>query len=188
MTYSQATLLDVAVRVFNDRGYDGTSMGDLAAALGISKSGIYHHVDSKEALLGLALDRALTSLFAVLGEPCSTTGPARDRLEHVVRRSVEVLDAELACVTLLLRVRGNTPTELAALDRRREFDRRVSEMVAAAVDEGDLRADLDPALVTRLLFGTVNSLVEWYRPGGGIGVDEVADTLVAMTLEGVRRG
>lgn len=185
--YSQASLLDVAVRVFNDRGYDGTSMEDLAAALGISKSGIYHHVDSKEALLGLALDRALTSLFAVLEEPAATTGPARDRLEHVVRRSVEVLDVELAFVTLLLRVRGNTPTELVALERRREFDRRVSEMVAAAVDEGDLRDDLDPALVTRLLFGTVNSLVEWYRPGGEIGVDAVADTLVAMTLEGVQR-
>lgn len=185
--YSQASLLDVAVRVFNDRGYDGTSMEDLAAALGISKSGIYHHVDSKEALLGLALDRALTSLFAVLEEPAATTGPARDRLEHVVRRSVEVLDVELAFVTLLLRVRGNTPTELVALERRREFDRRVSEMVAAAVDEGDLRDDLDPALVTRLLFGTVNSLVEWYRPGGEIGVAAVADTLVAMTLEGVQR-
>lgn len=185
--YSQASLLDVAVRVFNDRGYDGTSMEDLAAALGISKSGIYHHVDSKEALLGLALDRALTSLFAVLEEPAATTGPARDRLEHVVRRSVEVLDVELAFVTLLLRVRGNTPTELVALERRREFDRRVSEMVAAAVDQGDLRDDLDPALVTRLLFGTVNSLVEWYRPGGEIGVDAVADTLVAVTLEGVQR-
>jgi AcrR family transcriptional regulator len=186
-TYSTDSLLDVAVRVFNERGYDGTSMGDLAAALGITKSGIYHHVASKEALLGLALDRALTALFSVLDEPASTTGRARDRLEHVVRRSVEVLDAELPCVTLLLRVRGNTPTELAALERRREFDRRVSEMVAAAVGEGDLRDDLDPALVTRLLFGTVNPLVEWYRPDGGIGVDEVADTLVAMTLDGVER-
>jgi AcrR family transcriptional regulator len=186
-TYSATSLLDVAVRVFNDRGYDGTSMGDLAAALGITKSGIYHHVPSKESLLGLALDRALTALFAVLEEPASTTGRARDRLEHVVRRSVEVLDAELPYVTLLLRVRGNTPTELDALEHRREFDRRVSAMVLAAVDEGDLRDDLDPALVTRLLFGTVNSLVEWYRPGGEIGVDEVADTLVAMTLEGVQR-
>ena len=186
-SYSATSLLDVAVQVFNERGYDGTSMGDLAAALGITKSSIYHHVAGKEALLGLALDRALSALFDVLDEPGSTTGRARDRLEHVVRRSVAVLDAELPFVTLLLRVRGNTPTEKDALERRREFDRRVADLVAEAVAEGDLRADLDPSLVTRLLFGTVNSLVEWYRPSRGATAGQVADTLVEMTLRGLER-
>lgn len=186
-SYTAASLLDVAVRVFNERGYDGTSMGDLAAALGISKSSIYHHVAGKDALLGLALDRALSALFAVLDEGPSTDGRARDRLEHVLRRSVAVLDAELPSVTLLLRVRGNTPTEQAALERRREFDRRVSALVHQAMVEGDLRADLDPALVTRLLFGTVNSLVEWYRPSRGADAGQVADTLVEMTFRGLER-
>ena len=185
--YTAASLLDVAVRVFNERGYDGTSMGDLAAALGISKSSIYHHVAGKDALLGLALDRALSALFAVLDEPEATTGRARDRLEHVVRGSVTVLDAELPFVTLLLRVRGNTPTEQDALERRREFDRRVAGLVTEAVADGDLRADLDPTLVTKLLFGAVNSLVEWYRPGRGVTAAEVADTLVEMTLRGLER-
>jgi AcrR family transcriptional regulator len=184
--YDLDSVLDVAAAEFNRRGYDGTSMGDLAHALGISKSSIYHHVSSKEALLGLALDRALTALFAVLEETGSRHGRARDRLEHVLRRSVEVLDAELPFVTLLLRVRGNTHTERDALERRREFDRRVTGLVTRAIEEGDLRADLDPALVTRLLFGTVNSLVEWYRPDLGAG-DEVADTLIAVMLGGLER-
>jgi AcrR family transcriptional regulator len=176
-------LLEVAVRVFNERGYDGTSMEDLARAAGITKSSIYHHVRGKEALLGLALDEALGALFAVLDEAPSTVGPARDRLEHVLRRSVEVLADELANVTLLLRVRGNTPTELAALERRREFDHRVSRLVELAIADGDVRDDL--ALVTRLLFGTVNSLVEWYRPGGGLPVEHLADAVVALAFEGL---
>jgi AcrR family transcriptional regulator len=184
-THTVGSLLDAAVQVFNERGYDGTSMEDLARAAGITKSSIYHHVRGKEALLGMALDAALAELFAVLDEPASCEGPARCRLEHVLRRSVEVLDAELPNVTLLLRVRGNTPTELAALERRREFDRRVSDLVSQAVAEGDVRADLDPALVTRLLFGTVNSLVDWYRPGRGASVAEVADTLVAVAFDGL---
>jgi AcrR family transcriptional regulator len=183
--HTVTSLLEVAVRVFNDRGYDGTSMEDLARAAGITKSSIYHHVRSKEALLGLALDEALGSLFGVLDEPTSTEGPARDRLEHVLRRSVEVLAAELANVTLLLRVRGNTPTELAALERRREFDHRVSRLVERAIADGDVRDDLDPSLVTRLLFGTVNSLVEWYDPDGELAVDEVADALVALLFDGL---
>lgn len=185
--YDLASVLDVAAEVFNARGYDGTSMGDLAGALGISKSSIYHHVPSKEALLGLAVDRALSALFAVLDEPGSTEGRARDRVEHVLRRSVEVLDQELKFVTLLLRVRGNTETERNALEQRRELDRRVTALVRQAMEDGDLRDDLDPALVTRLLFGTVNSLVEWYRPADG-GAQAVADTLVAIALEGLESG
>jgi AcrR family transcriptional regulator len=181
------SLLDVAVAVFNERGYDGTSMEDLARAAGITKSSIYHHVKGKEALLGMALDTALGALFDALDEAASTEGSARQRLEHVLRRSVEVLDAELPSVTLLLRVRGNTPTEMEALERRREFDRRVSHLVEEAVAEGDLRGDLDPALVTRLVFGTVNSLVEWYRPGRRESVEQVADALVALVFDGLAR-
>jgi len=184
--HSLDSLLEVAVAVFNERGYDATSMEDLAARLGVTKSAIYHHVPSKVELLRLALDRALDGLFAVTEEPPATTGPAIERLEHVVRGSVRVLTEELPFVTLLLRVRGNSPVELAALQRRREFDRIVTDLVRGAEDEGDVRPDVDPAVISRLLFGTVNSLTEWYRPDGGLSADDVADALVATTFGGLR--
>ena len=184
--HSLDSLLDVAVAVFNERGYDATSMDELAARLGVTKSAIYHHVSSKVELLRLALDRALDALFAVTEEPQAVTGRAIDRLEHVVRGSVRVLAAELPFVTLLLRVRGNTPVEEAALGRRREFDRIVTDLVRAAEEEGDVRPDVDPAVTSRLLFGTVNSLTEWYRPGGTLSPDALADALVATTFEGMR--
>jgi AcrR family transcriptional regulator len=184
--HSLDSLLEVAVAVFNERGYDATSMEELAARLGVTKSAIYHHVPSKVELLRMALDRALDALFAVTGEPGATTGPAIDRLEHVVRGSVRVLAAELPFVTLLLRVRGNSPVEQAALGRRREFDRVVTDLVRAAEQQGDVRPDVDPAVTSRLLFGTVNSLAEWYRPGGELSADDLADALVATTFEGLR--
>ena len=112
--------------------------------------------------------------------------PAVDRLEHVVRRSAQVLVALLPYVTLLLRVRGNTDAERDALARRRTFDRRLSALVREAMAEGDVRADLDPRLVTRLLFGMVNSVTEWYRPGGAHGRQEVEDALVAVAFAGLR--
>jgi len=180
------SLLAVAVEVFNERGYEATSMDELAGRLGITKSAIYHHVPSKGELLRLALDRALDALFAVTGEPGATTGRAIDRLEHVVRGSVRVLAEELPFVTLLLRVRGNSDVERAALERRREFDRIVSDLVAAAVREGSVRDDVDPAVIGRLLFGTVNSLTEWYRPGGPLTGDDLADALVRATFDGLR--
>jgi len=184
--HSLDSLLEVAVAVFNERGYDATSMDELATRLGVTKSAIYHHVPSKVELLRLALDRALDALFAVTEEPGAMTGPAIERLEHVVRGSVRVLTEELPFVTLLLRVRGNSPVELAALQRRREFDRIVTDLVRGAEDEGDVRPDVDPAVISRLLFGTVNSLTEWYRPDGGLSADDVADALVATTFGGLR--
>ncbi|MGY1829466.1 TetR/AcrR family transcriptional regulator [Geodermatophilus sp. SYSU D01180] len=184
--HSLDSLLDVAVAVFNERGYDATSMDELAGRLGVTKSAIYHHVPGKVELLRLALDRALDALFAVTEEPGARTGRAIDRLEHVVRGSVRVLAAELPFVTLLLRVRGNSPVEQAALQRRREFDRIVTDLVRAAEEEGDVRPDVDPAVTSRLLFGTVNSLTEWYRPGGSLSPDALADALVRTTFEGLR--
>ncbi|MFB8350484.1 TetR/AcrR family transcriptional regulator [Streptomyces niveus] len=187
-TYTPETLLTVAVGVFNERGYDGTSMEHLSKAAGISKSSIYHHVAGKEELLRRAVSRAIDGLFAILDEPGAGRGRAVERVEYVTRRTVEVLMAELPYVTLLLRVRGNTRTERWAMERRREFDQRVADLLKAAANDGDLRADMDIRLATRLLFGMINSLVEWYRPqaAGGYDSDQVAEAVVRMAFDGLR--
>jgi AcrR family transcriptional regulator len=184
--HSLDTLLDVAVAAFNERGFEATSMDELATRLGVTKSAIYHHVPRKDELLRLALDRALDGLFAVTREPEAVAGRAIDRLEHVVRGSVRVLAAELPFVTLLLRVRGNSDVEVAALERRREFDRIVTDLVRAAAAEGTVRADVPAATVARLLFGTVNSLTEWYRPDGPLSADDLADAVVSTAFSGLR--
>ncbi|MEU8788057.1 TetR/AcrR family transcriptional regulator [Streptomyces sp. NPDC048643] len=187
-TYTPETLLSVAVQVFNDRGYDGTSMEHLSKAAGISKSSIYHHVAGKEELLRRAVSRALDGLFGILDEEDARVGRAVERLEYVVRRMVEVLTSELPYVTLLLRVRGNTETERWALERRREFDHQVAELLKAAAADGDVRGDVEVRLATRLVFGMINSLVEWYRPDArGVGAREVADAVVLLVFGGLRK-
>ncbi|MGH3405209.1 MAG: TetR/AcrR family transcriptional regulator [Streptosporangiaceae bacterium] len=193
--YDRESLLAVAVAVFNERGYDGTSMEDLSRRLGIAKSSIYHHVDSKEDLLALALDRALDGLFSVAGQAQRIPEPAIGRLEFLVRASVRVLADRLPYVTLLLRARGNTATERHALGRRREFDQIIADLVKEAAVDGDIRPDIDPAITARLLFGMVNSVSEWYRPGRGTtgrdsNRDDLADAVCAIAFDGlrVRRG
>ncbi|MFF0385228.1 TetR/AcrR family transcriptional regulator [Streptomyces sp. NPDC004286] len=187
-TYTPETLLSVAVEVFNERGYDGTSMEHLSRAAGISKSSIYHHVSGKEELLRRAVSRALDGLFAILDEEHARVGRPVDRLEHVVRRMVEVLISDLPYVTLLLRVRGNTEAERWALERRRDFDHRVAELLRAAAADGDVRGDVEVRLATRLVFGMINSVVEWYRPEpGGAGGREVADAVVRLVFAGLRK-
>jgi AcrR family transcriptional regulator len=176
-----------AIELFNEQGYDGTSMGDLARELGFTKSAIYHHVPSKAALLSQALDEALDGLTDALDEASSPRPgqTAYQRLRRAVETSVQVLVAHQPAVTLLLRVRGNSEVELEALRRRREIDRRLAELVQAAVDEGSLRGDVRPQLVSRLLFGMVNSLVEWHRPGGAVDAAELSAAITTIAFDGL---
>jgi AcrR family transcriptional regulator len=174
--------------MFNRQGYDATSVGDLARELGVTKSAIYHHVPSKEALLAAALDEALDGLSraldAAIDEAAGTS--AYERLRTAVRQSVEILGDHLPAVTLLLRVRGNSEIELAALARRRVIDDKLARLVRAAVDEGALRDDFPPELTSRLLFGMVNSLVEWYRPDGPVPIEDISAAIVDLAFEGLR--
>lgn len=179
------SILRTAVLLFNERGYDATSMEDLSRALGITKSAIYHHVSAKEELLRLATGRGLDGLFAVAAAAEATGGRAIDRLEHLVRGSLAVLADQLPFVTLLLRVHGNTRAEREALARRREFDQFTASLVKQAVADGDLRADIDPALTARLLFGLVNSVSEWYQPRPGEDGAGLADAVCKLVFDGI---
>ena len=187
--YDRDAVLRRAIALFNRRGYDATSIGDLAADLGVTKSAIYHHFDSKESILAAALDEALEELGRVL-DAAGTAGDADayDRLTSAIRDSVRILVAHLPAVTLLLRVRGNSDLEARALRRRRHIDERLARLVHDAADEGALRADIDAELISRLVFGTVNSLVEWVRPDGVMDAAALGDTVVSVLVDGLRAG
>ena len=184
--HDQQSVLTIAVEVFNEFGYEATSMGTLAERLGTSKSAIYHHFPSKEEVLNQALEYALGGLEAILDDPRSRTGAADARLRVVVSEAVCVLCERLPYVTLLLRLRGNTPVERGALDRRRRFNAAMAELVESARKEGTLRTDVDARTITRLLFGMINSIVEWYRPGGLMTPGLLAQDVLAVAFEGIR--
>ena len=185
--YDQDTVLRRAIDLFNRQGYDATSINDLAGDLGITKSAIYHHFPSKEALLSAALDEALEGLTAAVASAADATRDERayDRLRATIESSVAILASHLPAVTLLLRVRGNSPLEQSALARRRHIDEQLASLVRQAVDEGDLRSDIDPDVISRLVFGLVNSLVDWYRPDGSMPPDHLAAALSGVLFEGL---
>jgi AcrR family transcriptional regulator len=185
--YDLESVLRAAVEVFNERGYDGASMEHLSKRLGIAKSAIYHHVSGKEELLRMALDRALDGWSEAAERARELDAPAIARLEMLVRGTVAVLETQLPYVTLLLRVRGNTDVERAALARRRSFDRLVASLVEEAERDGDIRADVDPKVTARLLFGMINSIVEWYRPGSRPApAVSLADAVCTTAFDGLR--
>lgn len=186
--YDRETLIERSIEIFNKRGYHGTSMDALARELGITKSAIYHHVGSKEDLLEQAIAQGLNQLFAVIDtQDARTEISAEERLRAVIRGSVEVLITYRDSVALLLRVRGTSAAERRALEKRREIDERTRALVEAAIAEGSLRSDIDPGLITRLLFGMVNSLTEWYRPRPNRDAETVANAVADIAFEGLRK-
>jgi AcrR family transcriptional regulator len=175
----------VAVRVFLQRGYDGASLDDVARAAGITKASVYYHISSKEELLERGVGRAFDALDAALAEPGARRGHSIDRLRHIVRRTIDITVAMLPEVALLLRVRGNTRAERRIVERRREFDHVVARFFTRAQHAGEIRGDIDARLATRLLFGMLNSVTEWYRPAGKLDAAGIARAVFQIAFEGI---
>lgn len=186
--YSRDDVIDAAVREFNQRGYEATSMGHVASVLGISKSALYHHISSKEEILELAVNRAQDALDGVVDRAEASADSPGEKVRALISGSIEVLCADQESVTLLLRLRGNSELELRALQRRRELTRRVIPLIDAAQASGEIRTDLDTGVLTRLMFGTVNSVIEWYEAGGRLSPEEIARHAVVLLFSGAAQG
>ncbi|SJN32836.1 Transcriptional regulator, TetR family [Microbacterium esteraromaticum] len=183
--YDRADVIRVGVELFNQQGYDATSVSDLTSRLGVTKSALYHHVDSKQQILEIALEDALGGLEQAM-DAAQRQPTAAERLRSIIRGAVHVLTQRQPQVTLLLRLRGNSDIELAALERRRRFDHMVTALVREAQSEGLVRADLDAGVATRLIFGMINSVVEWYRVDGPVDPTLLGEEILAVALDGLR--
>lgn len=183
--YSREDVIRAAVRAFTARGYDATSMDNVASELGISKSALYHHISSKEEILELTVVQALSRLEAIAEEVAEADVSAGEKVRRLLRGSIEVLCSDPRSVALLLRLRGNSEVERSALERRRILTRSVIPLVAAAQEEGAIRSDVGASLLTRMIFGMVNSTSDWYEPGGRIDADELATTFESVVFGGL---
>src|SRR5690606_29202623 len=181
--HARADVIRAGVELFNEQGYDATSVSDLTGRLGLTKSALYHHVESKEQILQIALEEALGGLEQAL-EDALREPTAGERLRSIIRGAVRVLTDRQPQVTLLLRLRGNSEIETAALTRRRRFDHTVTGMIRESQEEGLVRPDLDAGVATRLIFGMINSVVEWYRPDGPVDPELLAEQILAVALGG----
>lgn len=167
--------------LFARDGFDAVSMEDLAAATGLGKSSLYHHYAGKQDIVAAGLNRALDALFGILDEPNAAAGEPLERLVFVLDRSLQTLFDLFDEVTVLVQLRRNTLVEQEALQRRRTFDRALIDIISDAQRAGQVRAEIDAALLGRLLFGMINSTTNWFDREGEISTGE-ARRAIASTL------
>lgn len=181
--------LETAARLFSERGYSRTTMDDIAAAAGIKKGTLYHFYPSKDALLAAVLRAAVLIPQARFDAVIAGDGSHVEKLRRLIAVLVESHDALLPLMVTYTRVSLDTisdPQGRAELvEIKRHFETTWENVVKAAIEHGELRADLDHKLVSFGIIGMINWMYKWYVPGGRKRPAEIARTFAAMVLEGL---
>ena len=187
-TTRRGELLTIAGQLFAERGFKNTTVRDIADAAGIQSGSLYHHFDSKETMVDELLDSFQRELFAQYDEIVARDAGPRAKLEAVVRASFEAIDRHHSEVAIF----QNDAAYLAGFDRfayLTERNTRFQELwrglLREGVEAGELRKDLDVDLVYRFLRDTVWVAVNWYRPGGALSAEQVADQYLSILFDGI---
>ena len=174
-----------AARLFAEKGYHGTSIGDLAEAMGVQKGSLYAHIASKGDLLYETMREGADAFHAVL-DAIPDELPATEKIRLALRGHLRVVAEQLDVATVFVRewryLEGERRDEIVA--ERRRYEDRVRALFREGRDLGELRTDLDDATAALLVLSAVNWAYTWLQPGRD--TDELADRFYSLLLDGMR--
>src|SRR4249919_2848221 len=185
MSARKTQLTREAARLFAEKGYHGTSIGDLAKAMGVQKGSLYAHISSKEDLLYEAMREGADAFHAALdGIPDDV--PATEKIRLALRGHLRVVAEQLDVATVFMRewryLEGERRDEILA--ERRRYEDRVRALFREGRELGDLRTDLDDSTAALLMLSAANWAYTWLQPGRD--TDELADRFYGLLLDGMR--
>lgn len=182
-----AELLDVAAEVFGEKGYDGTSLQEIANRTGIMKGSIYYYIKTKGDLLAHLMRQIHERGIANVAPIAHRGGRAVDRLRDMMRAHVVYVCTDRARTAVFVHERRRlTPDQRKAfLGDEHAYRGLFEDVIVEAQREGQVRADLNAKLLSLCMLGSLDSLYCWYRPDGGFKADEIADHYIASTMEGI---
>src|SRR6266566_8884360 len=185
MSARRSELTREAARLFSQKGYHGTSIGDIADALGVQKGSLYSHIASKEDLLYETMRDGAAAFHGAL-DAIPEDRPATEKIRLALRGHLRVvaeqLDVATVCVQEWRYLEGGRREEI--LGERRRYEERVRALFREGRELGDLRTDLDDGTAALLTLSAVNWAYTWLQPGRD--TDELADRFTALLLDGMR--
>jgi AcrR family transcriptional regulator len=184
-------IIDAAAEIFHRQGYSDTSVQNVANAVGILKGSLYYYIDSKDDLLYRVLLEVHDAAHTILEEVAAMDELSPlEKLDAYVRRHVEYNTRNLTKIAVYYHdYKLLAPERRAEIRRQRKlYEDFVEGLISEAQQQGEVAADLDPAVLSYCLFGALNSVYTWYRPGGKVSATQLADTLARFVLAGVRTG
>jgi len=185
----QAQILETAARIFCEKGFDKASMGDISSALGLTKAGVYHHIRSKEELLYAIMSYGMDLFERNVLDRVTPIEDPLERLRATVRGHVLLVTRDRPKeITVILHesnaLKGRYRERINA--RKRRYVRFLQKTFREVVRSGAARR-IDPGVAAFAMLGMINWIYQWYRPGGRLGEEELADALTDLLLNGVLR-
>ncbi len=185
MSARRQELTREAARLFAEKGYHGTSVGDLAQALGVQKGSLYAHIDSKQDLLWEIASEGAAAFHAALDE-LPARASAVERIRLALRGHLRVVAEQLDVATVFTRewrYLAEERRETFVAERRR-YEERIRELFREGRDQGELRSDLDEGAAALLFLSAANWAYTWLQ--GGRDTDELADRFFRLLIDGMR--
>jgi AcrR family transcriptional regulator len=178
-------LTRAAARLFAEKGYHGTSVGDLADALGVQKGSLYSHIEAKADLLWEVAREGAEAFHAALNS-VPDDGPVVERIRAALRAHLRVVAEQLDIATVFVRewryLEGERKDEFVA--ERRRYEERFRALFQEGRERGELRADLDDGTAALLTLSAANWAYTWLWPGSD--TDALADRFTAQLVDGIR--
>lgn len=185
MSSRRAELTRAAARLFAEKGYHGTSVGDLARALGVQKGSLYAHIESKADLLWEVAREGAAAFHAAL-DAVPDDGPVVERIRAALRAHLRVVAEQVDIATVFVRewryLEGDRRE--AFLAERRRYEERFRSLFREGRDLGELRADLDDGTAALLALSAANWAYTWLPSAADTGA--LADRFTALLLDGMR--
>jgi len=183
-------LLDVAAHLFGEKGYEATTLEEIALELGILKGSLYHYISSKAELHALVTKRRLEQLIDEAERIAGLDIPADEKLAQALRKHLGTIhdfypESSQWFVQPAPPRSGAMPPEGGERPNR-TYEGVIRRIIADGVKQGVFRADLDTHVMTLSVLGSANWLTHWYRRGGRLSIEEIGDTIISMALDGLR--
>ncbi len=175
-----------AARIFHRKGYHATSINDIAAAVGLTKAGLYYYIKGKQDLLFAIMSFAMDQLDAQVIEPARREQDPQARLETIVSRHARLITQDSSALTILVNeLEGLLPDDRAdIIGRQRDYVEFIADTLAALRDEGKVLG-LDPTIGAFSLVGMILWISRWYRADGRLDADEVVAEVTRMAVAAV---
>ena len=179
-------IVAAAIRVFFEMGYEGASLRDLAAHVGINKATVYHYFASKEEILYHILREVGSGLLEGVRRAAALDGNPLDALEAMIRFQIEYMEDHLEEVKVLVEEKKSLRADLMHTTRGTESEilRLYKDTLVRCAEQGLIR----PVQVTTAAFGIlgqINWFYHWYRPDGPLSIQELAEQVVCLLLHGL---
>ena len=175
-------ILRTAARLFQQQGYDATSMNDVAAALKLSKGGLYHHFQSKDEILFYIMSHAMEIteervINVVRRIDGASVAGTEERLRTLIRLHIQVmLSPEDREITVMLHENHPLPLTLRRKinGRKKDYLQFVEHLIADVQRKHNSQSQVTPRAAALALVGMINWIYQWYKPGGPLSGEEIA--------------